>query len=88
VLYGPKVASWLIVITMDVAQIAVIAAFLYWNLWWAALVIGLILMAQIPIQRTFLRDPMANYLKFSAIGVSFYVWGMMAAAIGLRAVGG
>jgi chlorophyll synthase len=88
VLYGPKVASWLIVITMNVAQIVVIGAFLYWNLWWAALIITLILMAQMPIQRTFLRDPMANYLKFSAIGVSFYVWGMMAAAVGLRSVGG
>lgn len=88
VLYGPQKAAWLILITMNVAQIAVIAALLYWNVFWVALVVTVILIAQLPTQRTFLQDPMKNYLKFSAIGVSFYVWGMMAAAIGLRSVGG
>jgi hypothetical protein len=28
-----------------------------------------------------------RHLKFSAIGVSFFVWGMMVAAIGLRNLG-
>lgn len=88
VLYGPQKAAWMIIITMNVAQIAVIAAFLYWQVWWIALVITIILLAQLPTQRNFVRDPMQTYLKFSAIGVSFYVWGMMAAAIGLRLVTG
>ena len=87
VLYGPQKAAWLILITMNVAQIAVIAAFLYWQIWWIALAITIILLVQLPTQRNFLRNPGENYLKFSAIGVSFYVWGMMAAAIGLRLVG-
>lgn len=86
VLYGPQKAAWMIVITMNVAQIVVIAAFAYWNAWWIALVITAILLAQLPTQRNFVRDPQGTYLKFSAIGVSFYVWGMMAAAIGLRSV--
>jgi hypothetical protein len=38
------------------------------------------------VQRTFVKQPTETYLKFSAIGVSFFVWGMMAAAIGLRAL--
>jgi chlorophyll synthase len=86
VLYGPQKAAWLIVITMNVAQLAVIAAFLFWNVWWIALIISLIVLAQLPTQRNFVRNPVETYLKFSAIGVSFYVWGMMAAAIGLRSV--
>lgn len=86
VLYGPRRAAWMIVLTMNVAQIVVIAAFAFWNVWWISLLIFAILLAQLPTQRNFVRDPEGTYLKFSAIGVSFYVWGMMAAAIGLRSV--
>ncbi|MCB8960981.1 MAG: chlorophyll synthase ChlG [Ardenticatenales bacterium] len=85
--YGPQRAAWLILATMNVAQLAVIAAFVYWGHGWIALVIALILLAQLPTQRAFVQQPEENYLKFSAIGVSFYVWGMMAAAIGLHYFG-
>lgn len=86
VLHGTKVASWLIVLTMNVAQIGVITAFLIWGQWVAALIIFAILLVQIPTQRNFLQNPVENHLKFSAIGVSFYVWGMMVAAVGVRAL--
>lgn len=84
--YGPHRAAGMIVLTMDLAQIGVISALLYWNLWIAAAVNLVILLLQLPIQRRFIREPLAMYLKFSAIGVSFFVWGMMVAAVGLRAL--
>lgn len=84
VLHGETNAAWLTVMTMNLAQVGVILSFLYWGQWTIAAVIGLLLLVQFPIQRRFIQDPMARYLQFSAIGVSFFVWGMMAAAIGLR----
>jgi chlorophyll synthase len=86
VLHGPQHAAWIIVLTMNLAQLGVIAAFLAWGQYIAAAAIFGILLVQLPVQRTFLQRPMETYLKFSAIGVSFFVWGMMAAAIGLRAL--
>jgi chlorophyll synthase len=71
---------------MDLAQIGVISAFLVWGQPVAALVLLGILLIQLPIQRMFINDPADTYLKFSAIGVSFFVWGMLAAAFGLRAL--
>lgn len=82
--YGPQRAAWLIIITMNLAQIGVIAALWYGGMWLAALIVLVILLAQLPQQQKFLQQPVAYHLKFSAIGVSFYVWGMMVAAIGLR----
>lgn len=84
--YGPRGAAWLIVITMNLSQLGVIAAFLIWGQALGALVLAGIMLIQLPLQRTFLQDPSKNYLKFSAIGVSIFVWGMLAAAVALRAV--
>ncbi|MCA9875556.1 MAG: chlorophyll synthase ChlG [Anaerolineales bacterium] len=86
VLLGPQKAAWLIVATMNIAQLGVIAAFLYWQVWIVAAIIFGILLIQLPLQRQFLRQPVEYHLKFSAIGVSFFVWGMMAAALGVRAI--
>lgn len=86
VMYGPRRTAWLIVITMNLAQLGVIAVFLFWKSGLIALIIFGILLMQLPTQRNFLKRPVEYYLKFSAIGVSFYVWGMMAAAIGVRAI--
>ncbi len=85
-LYGPERAARLIVFTMNLAQIGVIIAFMYWESWFIALGIAVILLIQLPLQRSFLRQPVENHLKFSAIGVSFFVWGMMVAAVGLRSL--
>ncbi len=84
VLHGEKMAAWLTVMTMNIAQLGVILAFVYWEQWLIAALIGLILLLQLPTQRRFIQEPMARYLLFSAVGVSFFVWGMMVAAIGLR----
>lgn len=84
VLYGPKRAAWLTVIVMNLAQVAVISAFVFWQQWWIVGIITLLLLLQLPIQRSFIQQPVERHLKFSAVGVSFFVWGMMVAAVGLR----
>lgn len=84
VLHGEKGAAWLTVITMNVAQLGVLAAFIYWQSWIIVAALTVLLILQFPTQRQFIQQPMEKHLRFSAIGVSFYVWGMMAAAIGLH----
>ena len=81
---GPKRAAWMIAITMNLAQIGVVAAFAIWGQWvMVAVLVGVILI-QLPLQKRFIEDSLNYYLKFSAIGVSFFVWGMIFAAVGLR----
>jgi chlorophyll/bacteriochlorophyll a synthase len=84
VLLGPQRAAWLIVLTMNLSQIGVIAAFLLWGELLFAIVIVGVMLVQLPLQRRFVQQPMENYLKFSAIGVTFFVWGMIFTAVGIR----
>lgn len=82
--HGPKGAAWLIVWTMVISQILVITAFAVWgNMLFASILLG-VLIAQIPLQYRFVKDPMGFYLMFSAFGVLIFVIGMLIAAIGLR----
>jgi len=84
--YGPHKAAWLILLTMNFAQFVVVGYFiLQGSVITSAVIVGIILV-QLPVQRQFIKDPEENYLKFSAIGVSFFVWGMLAAAFGLSAL--
>jgi chlorophyll synthase len=86
VLYGPRRAAWMIVSIMNLAQIGVIIALFTWGLWLAALIIIALLLVQLPVQRSFLQAPVDRHLKFSAVGVSFFVWGMMVSAIAIRTI--
>lgn len=68
---------------MAVAQVAVIAI-----LWWqllvvAALVVGLLLLVQIGLMRRLISDPAKYAPWYNATGISLYVLGMLAAALGL-----
>lgn len=81
---GPQRSAWVIILTMDLAQLAVISLLFFWGAWLAAAGVLALLLAQLPLQRHFVRRPLETYLKFSAIGVSYYVLGMMVAAFGLR----
>ncbi|MEM9953261.1 MAG: chlorophyll synthase ChlG [Chloroflexota bacterium] len=82
--HGPKGAAWLIVWTMVISQILVITAFAIWGNVFIAVVLLGVLVAQVPLQYRFLKDPMGFYLIFSAFGVLIFVIGMLIAAIGLR----
>lgn len=81
--YGKAKAAWLVVWTMSIAQIAVIIALAVWGHWIAATVVLLLLFLQsVPYVR-FIRDPENNAVFFNATAIMLYVWGMLAAAIGL-----
>jgi chlorophyll synthase len=83
VLYGPHRAALTIILTMTIAQVAAAAVMLIQGRWWAGGLILVFFLAQIPLQRTFLRDPITNAVKFSAGSSGLYVLGMLVAAIGV-----
>jgi len=81
--YGKVVAARLVVIIMGVAQLAVIALLLLWGHFIAAGVVLLLLVAQSVPNVRFIRDPEHNEVFFNATAIMLFVWGMLAAAIGL-----
>jgi chlorophyll/bacteriochlorophyll a synthase len=83
VLYGPWGAAWLAVLTMDVAQLFVIMAFAVWQHWLVAAIILALFVAQLPLQRRFIQAPRERAIFYNASGTTLFVWGMLAAAIGL-----
>jgi chlorophyll/bacteriochlorophyll a synthase len=83
VLHGVRGAAWLALLTMNVAQLLVMAALASWGSWIACAVVGALLLAQLPIQRRFLSDPVRYAVFYNASGTTLFVWGMLAAAVGL-----
>jgi chlorophyll/bacteriochlorophyll a synthase len=84
VLYGAWAAAWLAVLTMNVAQLFVIMTFVVWDRWLVVLIVGALFVAQLPLQRKLIADPRGNAIFYNASGTTLFVWGMLAAAIGLR----
>jgi chlorophyll synthase len=82
--YGPHMAAGMVVIIMVTAQLFVIMTFAVWQRWIPMTIITLLLLGQIPLQRSFLRDPIPNAIKFSAGASGLFVLGMLVAAIGIR----
>lgn len=81
--YGKVTAARMVVTIMGVAQIAVIALLLLWGHPISAGVVFLLLAAQSVPNVRFIRDPEHNEVFFNATAIMLYVWGMLAAAIGL-----
>lgn len=84
VLYGPWAAAWLAVLTMNVSQLFVLLTFAVWERWVVVGIIGVLFLAQLPLQQRLIQDPRGRAVFYNASGTSLFVWGMMAAAIGLR----
>jgi chlorophyll synthase len=83
--YGKRVAARMVVASMVLAQVVVIGLLVWWGHPIAAAVVGALLAVQaIPFIR-FVRDPEHNEVFFNATAIMLYVWGMLAAAIGLAA---
>jgi chlorophyll/bacteriochlorophyll a synthase len=83
--YGKVVAARMVVVIMGTAQLAVIALLVFWgHPVAAAVVFALLALQSIPNIR-FIRDPEHNEVFFNATAIMLYVWGMLAAAIGLAA---
>jgi chlorophyll synthase len=81
---GPQRAAQVACAMMWLPQ-AVVAALLWtWDLPWHASAVLILSLAQWPLMRAFLRQPIARALSLSAFGVPLFVSGMMVSAWGLR----
>lgn len=69
---------------MLVPQFAVIALLLAWGAPWHAFAVAGLVTVQAALMWRFLGAPRERALFLSAIGVPFYVWGMMVSAFALR----
>ncbi|MBC8160253.1 MAG: chlorophyll synthase ChlG [Roseiflexaceae bacterium] len=84
VMYGPQGAAWLVVLIMTTAQSYVVMLNAVWGNYIAAALIALLVAAAVPLQRTFLQDPIANAIKFSAGASGLFVLGMIISAVAAR----
>jgi chlorophyll synthase len=83
VMYGKKAAAWMVVLTMGLSQAVVITLLYVWGHPVAATVVLLLLLVQTIPNVRFIRDPEHNAVFFNATAIMLFVWGMLAAAIGL-----
>lgn len=83
--YGKVMAARMVVTIMGLAQLGVIALLFWWGHTIAAGIVGLLLVAQSIPNVRFIRDPEHNEVFFNATAIMLFVWGMLAAAIGIAA---
>ncbi len=81
--YGKVMAARMVVVIMGAAQIGVITLLFVWGHPVAAGVVTLLLAFQSIPNVRFIRDPEHNEVFFNATAIMLYVWGMLAAALGL-----
>ena len=82
--YGTWGAAWLAVLIMNISQLFVILMFAVWPRWIFALIIGMLFVLQLPLQYRFIQDPKGRAIFYNATGTMLFVWGMLAAAIGVQ----
>ena len=73
---------------MAVPQAVVVALLIGWERPWHATAVAGLLAVQLALMTRFLAQPRERALWYSALGVNFFVLGMLAAAFGVRAVVG
>lgn len=83
VVMGVDVAARFACITMATAQIVVICLLALWGFSLSALIVTGVLFAQIAAMPTLIRDPAGKAPWYNGMGVTLYVLGMLAAALGL-----
>ncbi len=83
VVMGVDVAARFACITMAVAQIVVIALLALWGFTLSAVIVSAVLLAQIAAMPRLIRDPAGKAPWYNGVGVTLYVLGMLAAALGL-----
>ncbi len=83
--YGKVMAARMVVVIMGLAQIGVIGLLFLWGHTIAAAVVTVLLALQSIPNVRFIRDPEHNEVFFNATAIMLFVWGMLAAAIGLAA---
>jgi chlorophyll/bacteriochlorophyll a synthase len=83
VVMGVDVAARFACTTMAVNQIVVIFLLALWGFGLSALIVAAVLLAQIAAMPTLIRDPAGKAPWYNGVGVTLYVLGMLAAALGL-----
>ncbi len=86
VLLGPQGAARVASGVMLLAQAVVVGLLLAWDRPWHALAIASLAVVQSVMMRRFLAAPVERALWLSALGVPFYVSGMMVAAFAARSL--
>ena len=81
---GERRAGWVACAFMAVPQAAVVALLVGWERPWNAAAVAALLAIQLALMVRFLKAPRERALWLSAIGVNFYVLGMLAAAFALH----
>jgi chlorophyll/bacteriochlorophyll a synthase len=79
-------AAWVLCVVMIVPQLIVIALLAMWGKPVHASAIGGLVVVQLGLMARFLAEPKSRALFLSAVGVPFYVWGMMVAAFALKGI--
>jgi chlorophyll synthase len=80
---GPRRAARVACLFMLLPQLMVVLLLTQWGLTSFALAVSVVVVAQLLAMRKLLRDPKQFAPWYNATGVSLYVLGMMAAAVGL-----
>jgi chlorophyll synthase len=77
-----RVACW----TMALPQAGVVALLLWWGAPWHASGVAGLLAVQLVLMRRFVAAPLARATWYSALGINFFVAGMLVSAFALRSV--
>jgi len=83
---GEARAAWVLCSVMLLPQLVVVGLLRTWGATGAPLGIAALIAVQIGLMSRFLRAPRERALFLSAVGVPFYVSGMMIAAVALRSL--
>jgi chlorophyll synthase len=81
---GEKNAGRAACLFMALPQCAVIACLWQWDRPWHALAVAALLAVQAALMSRFLRKPRERALWYSALGINFFVLGMLVSAFGVR----
>jgi len=81
---GVPAAARLACIAMAVPQVSVILALIRWDHPYHAGAVGALLMAQLVLMASFLKEPRARAPWYNATGTTLYVVGMLISALALR----
>ncbi len=82
---GVKGAAWAACATMALPQVVVVALLVSWGAGWHALAVSGLLAVQLVLMARFLASPRERATWYSALGVNFFVIGMLVSAFALRA---
>ena len=83
VIHGPRTAVVLAALVMDGAQIGVILLLLHLGLRISAVAVAALPLVQLPLQWRFFQQPEQRAIWYNFTGTIFFVWRMIAAAIGI-----